>query len=66
MATLREVVSNIRSNNKLISADNSINDRVIARYARTAASLLIKRETNLRRLWATDTIFTTIGCLPMM
>jgi len=28
--------------------------------------LLIKRETNLRRLWATDTLFTTIPCLEMI
>jgi hypothetical protein len=65
MATLRQFVSNVRSNNKLISSDNSISDRVIARYGRSAASLLIKRETNLRRLWETDTIFTNIDCLPM-
>jgi len=28
--------------------------------------LLIKRETNLRKLWATDTLFTTIPCLEMV
>jgi hypothetical protein len=30
------------------------------------AFLLIKRETNLRKLWATDTVFTTIPCLEMV
>src|SRR5690606_32827152 len=28
--------------------------------------VLIKRETNLRKLWATDTLFTTIPCLEMI
>ncbi len=28
--------------------------------------MLIKRETNLRKLWATDTLFTTISCLEMV
>ena len=28
--------------------------------------LLVKRETNLRKLWATDTVFTTIPCLEMI
>jgi hypothetical protein len=30
------------------------------------AFLLIKRETNLRKLWATDTVFTTVPCLEMV
>jgi hypothetical protein len=33
---------------------------------RNNAFLLIKRETNLRKLWATDTVFTTIPCLEMV
>ena len=28
--------------------------------------MLIKRETNLRKLWASDTLFTTIPCLEMV
>jgi hypothetical protein len=28
--------------------------------------LLVKRETNLRKLWATSTLFTTIPCLEMV
>jgi hypothetical protein len=33
---------------------------------RNNAFLLIKRETNLRKLWATDTVFTTVPCLEMV
>ena len=43
-----------------------ITDRVIASEIRNASLLLIKRETNLRKLWATDSIFTTIPCLEMV
>jgi hypothetical protein len=65
MNTLRGIVSNIRSMHRLLSTDAMITDRVIASEVRTAALLLIKRETNLRKLWATDTLFTTVPCLEM-
>ena len=66
MATLRALVSSVRSLHKMISTDNLITDRVIANELRVNALLLIKRETNLRKLWATDTLFTTITCLEMI
>jgi len=65
MATGRKLVSDIRSRSRLISGDNKITDRVILSQIRTSSLLLIKRETNLRKLWATDTIFTPIPCLEM-
>jgi hypothetical protein len=43
-----------------------ITDRAIASEIRRTSLLLIKRETNLRKLWATDTLFTTIPCLEMI
>ena len=66
MATLRKLVSDVRSMHKLLSTDNLITDRAIASELKNNALLLIKRETNLRKLWATDTIFTTIPCLEMI
>lgn len=65
MATLRKLVSDVRSMHKLLSTDNIITDRVIASEIRNNRNLLVKRETNLRKLWATDTIFTTIPCLEL-
>lgn len=65
MATGRHLVSSIRGIHRLLSMDAMITDRVILSEVRSNALLLIKRETNLRRLWATDTIFTTIACLPL-
>lgn len=66
MATLRKLVSDVRGMHKLISTDNLITDRVIASEIKNNTFLLVKRETNLRKLWATDTLFTTIPCLEMV
>ena len=66
MATLRKLVSDVRSMHKLLSTDSLITDRAVASEIKNNALLLIKRETNLRKLWATDTLFTTIPCLEMI
>ena len=65
MSTGRTLVSSIRGMHKIISTDSLITDRVIFAEIRQTMSFLIKRETNLRKLWATDTLFTTISCLEM-
>ena len=66
MSTLRKLISDVRSMHKLLSTDAMITDRAIASELKNNALLLIKRETNLRKLWATDTIFTTIPCLELI
>jgi len=66
MATGRKLVSDIRSMHKILSTDSLITDRAIFSEIRNNALLLIKRETNLRKLWATDTLFTTIPCLELI
>lgn len=63
--TGRELISDIRGTHKMLSTDNLITNRVILSEIRNNSLLLIKRETNLRKLWSTDTIFTTIPCLDM-
>lgn len=65
MATGRKLVSDVRSQHKMLSTDSLITDRVILSELKNTAQLLVKRETNLRKLWATDTIFRTIPCLEM-
>jgi hypothetical protein len=42
-----------------------LTDRAIFSEIKNNTILLVKRETNLRRLWATDTIFTHLPCLEM-
>jgi len=66
MATLRKLVSDVRATHKILSTDALITDRAIASEVRNNALMLIKRETNLRKLWASDTLFTTIPCLEMV
>lgn len=66
MATLRQLVSSVRAVHKLLSFDGLITDRVIASEIKDATMALIKTETNFRKLWATDTIFTTIPCLELI
>ena len=65
MGTLRHLVSAVRSMHRLLSTDNSITDRVVASEIRSNSLLLIKRELNLRKLWNTDTVFTTLPCVEM-
>jgi hypothetical protein len=66
MPTLRKLISDVRSVHKILSTDSLITDRAIASEIRNNSLLLIKRETNLRKLWSTDTLFTTIPCLEMI
>ena len=65
MSTGRKLVSDVRGFHKLLGTDSIITDRAILSEIKNNALLLIKRETNLRKLWSTDTIFTTIPCLEM-
>lgn len=64
--TGRDIVSRVRSLHKLLSSDALITNRVILSEVRANTFLLVKREANLRKLWATDTLFTTIPCLEMV
>lgn len=65
MSTGRKLISDIRGTHKILSTDALITDRVIFSEIRNNVLLLVKRDTNLRKLWATDTIFTSIPCLEM-
>lgn len=60
------MVSGVRGLHRILSSDAMITDRAIASEIRRTSLLLMKRETNLRKLWATDTIFTTLPCLEMI
>jgi hypothetical protein len=65
MSTLRQYVSDVRSMHKLLFTDTILTDRSIASELKYNTLLLIRRETNMRKLWATDTVFTTLPCLEM-
>lgn len=63
--TYRDIISQIRSMPKMITSDSLLNDRSVAFEAKSTASTLIKRETNLRKLWQSPNVFTRIPCLEM-
>ena len=65
MSTLRDLISRVRSTHKLLGGDNLISDRAIAAEIKAANLLLMKRETDKRRLWNTDTVFHSINCLQL-
>src|SRR5690606_11068506 len=64
--SLRSLISTVRSSHKLLSSDGMLTDRAIAAEIKASTFLLLKRETNQRRLWATDTLFTTIPCIELI
>lgn len=66
MATVRDMVSRVRSLEKLLSSDASITDRVIMRELKSKAIYLIKQQVDKRKLWPTSTIFTQIPCVEMI
>lgn len=65
MSTYRQIVNDIRSMNKLLSADNMINDRVVMREVITAANKIVTESLNSRKYWQSSTLFTPLPCLEM-
>ncbi len=65
MATFSEMISRVRSSFKLVDADNVITNRMVADELRAAAIKLIKQQTDKRRLFSSDNVFTEIPCLAM-
>lgn len=65
MGTNRDIISRVRSTHKLLSADNTINDRTILAEAKSAAKVLIKQRLDKRLLYQSPNIFSEIECLEM-
>jgi hypothetical protein len=63
--TNRDFVSQVRSMHRLLSADNKLNDRTILREGMNIALVLIKRETDKRKLFQSPNLFTVLPCLEM-
>lgn len=66
MATVREVISELRNDLRSVSIDEWIPAKYIHMKLIGFASLFIKREADDRRLFRYSNIFTTIKCLPMV
>lgn len=63
--TIKEFTSQILSDLKLTSGDNLINDRLVYNEAKSILLMLIRRETDRRRLWSSPNFFTYIPCIEM-
>lgn len=66
MATIREVISEIRNNLRSISIDEWVPAKYIHLKIIGFASLFIKREADDKRIFRYSNLFTTIKCLPMV
>lgn len=62
---LRQAVSQIRASFKWLNSDNLITDRAIASELKSVAYLLVKRQTDKRKLLGSNTLFTQVDCLEM-
>lgn len=63
--TRRQFISDVRATHRLLSGDALINNRVIDSEAMTCNLMLIKQQTDKRRLFQSPNIFTPIPCLEM-
>lgn len=64
--TLRDAIAQVRSVHKLVSSDAKLNDRTIARELKNAALMLVKQNTDKRRLWSSPNLFTPLPCLELV
>lgn len=66
MATNAELISRIKNSNKFLSDDDLISDRFIYSLLKQKASVLIKREANLRKLQGSDNVYQGYECLDLI
>lgn len=66
MSSARQMISSVRSEHKLLSADALLSDRAILAELKRSSRKLIKQQSDKRRLWQTDSIFTTLNCLELI
>jgi hypothetical protein len=65
MLTLRQVISDIKSGFKWIDSNSLASDRFIASELMKESIMLIKQQTDKRKLLSSENIFTAIPCLEM-
>lgn len=65
MHTLRDSISQVRTLFKLVSFDDTISDRTIARILKSTALTFIKQQVDKRKLFSSPNLFTYLECIPM-
>ncbi len=63
MLTNAELIARVKNANKFVSDDDLISDRYIYSLLKSKASVLIKRELNLRKLLASDNVYQAYECI---
>lgn len=64
--TGRQFVSNIKSMSKLVTSDALITDRAIFSEGKSSALVLIKQQTDKRKLFQSPNLFTQLTCIEMI
>lgn len=63
--TVREVVSQVRSAFKMVSADVVASNRYILSELKTVSMEIVVQELNKRKYWSSPNLFTVVDCIPM-
>lgn len=63
MLTNGELIARVKNANKFVSDDDVISDRFIYDLLKAKASVLVKRELNLRKLLASDNVYQAYECI---
>jgi hypothetical protein len=63
MLTNGDLIARVKSANKFITSDDLISDRFIYNLLKSKASVLIKREINLKKLLMSDSIYQAYECI---
>lgn len=61
--TISDVISRIKVSNKFFSDDDLMSDRFIYNTLRTKASVLLRREINMRKLLTSDNVYRSYECV---
>jgi len=63
MVTNNDLISRIKNANKFVSDDDLISDRFVYNMLKSKASVLIKREVNLKKLLFSDNLYQAYECI---
>jgi len=66
MVTNAELISRLKNANKFLADDDLISDRYLYALLKQKASVLIKREGNLRKLLTSDNVYQNYECVDLI
>jgi hypothetical protein len=64
--TISDLISRVKISNKFISDDDFMSDRFIYNTLKTKASVLLRREINLRKLLTSDNVYQAYECVHLI